>query len=277
MVYTEAEFVFTPLEPIRDIFIFQLGELEYESMIETDTGLKAYIDSSLYSPKSLDTLLADYPDFSISYTAKEIKEQNWNAEWEKNFEPIVIGDKCVIRAPFHESVSNVEHEIVISPKMSFGTGHHETTFQMVEQLSEMDLEGKSVCDMGTGTGVLAIYAEKRGATDLIGIDIEDWAYENALENSTLNNSKKVDWKLGDVAMLPADRKYDVFLANINKNILLKDIPTYVEHISAGGFMVLSGFFTTDVDDLIAKATENGLVFVKERKRNSWSVLVFKNK
>ena len=177
MKYTEVDFTLTPLEPARDILICQLGELGYESMLETPVGVKAYIDSSLFDKKKVEGLIQDYPDFSIAFSAEDNAEQNWNAEWEKNFEPIIVTDKCAIRAPFHDAIVGVEHEVVISPKMSFGTGHHETTYQMVEQLSEMDLVSKSVCDMGTGTGVLAIYAEKIGAKELLGVDIEEWAFK----------------------------------------------------------------------------------------------------
>lgn len=227
ITYWEYAFTVKPIQPGSDILIAELGALGFESFVETGEGILAYINKEDWEEHLLDSLIIlKNPEFQCSYQKREIAQQNWNAVWESSFEPILVGDQCVVRAPFHPR-SKVVYDIVIAPKMSFGTGHHETTFMMLQHILEQDFKGKSVLDMGSGTGVLSILAEKMGAARIDAIDIDHWCYVNALENVELNQCKKIKVHKGDATLL-LGRKYDTILANINRNILIKDIPIYAK-------------------------------------------------
>lgn len=268
MVYLEYNFKITPAQPATDILIAELGEAGFESFVENDSGLLAYVLKSDWEEGVLnDLFILQNTDFKITWSSKEIVQQNWNAEWEKNFHPIKIGDECMVRAPFHDP-ENVTYDIVIEPKMSFGTGHHETTHMMLQHILDTDFEGKSVLDMGCGTGVLAILAKMKGAKSVDAIDIDEWCFLNSKENVERNDCNDIDVYQGDSSLL-ADKKYDIILANINRNILLEDIPIYANCLNTGGILFLSGFYLEDLDTISSKCSACSLEFEKKLEKNNW--------
>jgi len=214
--------------------------------------------------------------YGLNYSHKEIEQQNWNKEWETNYNPIIIEDKLAIKAPFHNQEFDTEHTILIEPKMSFGTGHHATTHMMCKLLSEYSLSEASVLDMGCGTGVLAIYAALLGADPIVAIDIDEWAYENTVENAERNQINNIQSIRGDVNSIP-QKKFDFVLANINLNILKNDIPQYSKCMDAGSVLMLSGFFSTELDKIEKVCNDNGLFFVKSITKDSWNACVFSKK
>ena len=260
----------------RDILLAELGALGFESFTETDDGgLSAYIQSGDWNDGMLEQvqiLESEEVDFKVE--RENIQQVNWNQEWEKNFEPIDVLGKVSIRAPFHK-VPDLEYNIEIEPKMSFGTGHHETTHLMIEHLLELNLHGKRVLDMGCGTGILAIFAEMRGAVALDAIDIDPWCYENSLENVARNNCDKIRVFQGDAGLLK-EQKYDVIIANINRNILLQDMISYVKCLNPQGVLLLSGFYREDVDQINRKANELELELRAQKERNNWVGLKYVN-
>jgi len=267
-IYFEYTFTVTPLQPGADILIAELGEAGFESFVEHATGIQAYIQKKDWFSGILDDIeVLGNARFNIEYVHKEIAQENWNATWEQNFNSIRVGDQCEVRAPFHER-SNVAYDIVIEPKMSFGTGHHETTHMMLQFILDTDFVGKSVLDMGSGTGVLAILAEMKGAKSIDAIDIDNWCYLNAKENVNRNLCERIKVYEGDSSLLK-NRKYDVILANINRNILLEDIPTYVKCLNSQGQLFLSGFYKDDIPQITAICKENGLVLEKNLEKNNW--------
>lgn len=271
MDYIKVEFILDPLMPAREILYADLEILGFESIIDTAEGAEAYMPSSDFSENILENLMVrDIPDQKVEYKIENIEQQNWNANWESQFHPIQINENCVIRAPFHDA-SNVEYDILITPKMSFGTGHHETTFLMSQELFEHDLKGKSLMDMGCGTGVLAILAKKLGAGNVEGVDIEEWAYENSIENARDNGVESIKFFHGDAKLLEG-KKFDIILANINRNILLNDMRQYAESLVDGGQLFLSGFYQTDIDTLVEEGKKNGLKFVHSRNKNGWAMV-----
>lgn len=268
MEYTGYTFTITPLQPATEILIAELGELGFESFEETTTGLEAYIQTKDWNKAILEEVfILNSPEFEIKHTYKEIEQVNWNAEWEKNFAPIHVANKVSVIAPFHEK-TGMDYEIIIEPKMSFGTGHHETTHLMIQHLLELDLENKSVLDMGTGTGILAIFAEMKGAQPIDAIDIDEWCFINTEENVEKNNCKHIKAYQGDASLL-IDQKYDVIIANINRNILLNDMDTYNKCLNDGGKLLLSGFYTQDISFLEERTKDLGLKIQKTYTRNNW--------
>ena len=274
-IYIEYNFTFSPKEPISEILIAELGNVGFESFVETENGVTAYIQKTDWNAEILaDVFVLNSDEFSIEYNQNEVPQTNWNAEWEKNFEPIQVDDLVSIRAPFHEN-PNLKYDIVIEPKMSFGTGHHETTHMMVQHLLQLDLENKKVLDMGCGTGILAIFAEMKGAKPLDAIDIDNWCYENSVENVTRNNCENISVYEGDAALL-VDKKYDVIIANINRNILLMDIKVYTNCLQEGGILLLSGFYEQDIPVIDAEVIKYGLKLEKFIQRNNWVALKYNN-
>ncbi|TMU57380.1 50S ribosomal protein L11 methyltransferase [Flagellimonas algicola] len=266
-IYIEYQFKIQPATPWTEILIAELGEVGFESFVEEDELLLAYILKNDWRESILDAISTlNNDEVNISCKSKEIAQQNWNAEWERNFHPINVGDQCMIRAPFHPS-ENVEFDIVIEPKMSFGTGHHETTHMMLQHILENPIKGKSVLDMGCGTGVLAILAKMKGATQVDAIDIDEWCFLNSKENVERNNCK-IEVYQGDSSIL-SGKKYDIILANINRNILLSDIPIYHECLNKDGELYLSGFYREDLDVISSKCDSYGLEFVKNLEKNNW--------
>lgn len=275
MDYIEYTFQVNPVEG-SEILIAELGETNFESFVETEDGVQAYIQKSLWSEDVLENIaIFSNENFQISYTFTEIPSVNWNEEWEKNFQPILIEDKCAVRATFHEP-THTEYEIIIDPKMSFGTGHHQTTFLMLKTLLNMDFTDKKVLDMGCGTGILAILTAMRGAKDILAVDIDEWCYQNAQENILLNNFPFIKIKLGDVSVIK-EQYFDCIIANINRNILLEDIPHYVSQLNSGGDLLVSGFYEEDVPQITKKSEECGLVFIQKSEKENWVVLHFQKK
>ena len=272
-IYIGYHFTIEPLELGSEILIAELGEKAFESFIETETGVSAFVQKDLWSENILEDIqILENPEFKIDYTFEEIEQVNWNEEWEKNFEPIDVDGKCHVRAPFHEK-TNAEFDIVIEPKMSFGTGHHETTHMMIQHLLETDLVGKKTLDMGCGTAILAILAEMKGAQPIDAIDIDNWCYLNSIENAERNNCKHISVYEGDASLLKG-KKYDVIIANINRNILLNDMQQYVDCLNENGILFLSGFYKEDIPVISESCTSKGLTYVKQFERNNWVALKF---
>ena len=268
MVYFEYNFTINPLQPAVDILIAELGEAGFESFVETDSGVLAYILKEEWNTDILnDSFILDNPEFKITWSIAEIEQQNWNSEWEKNFHPIVVDHRCMVRAPFHDP-QHLEYDIVIEPKMSFGTGHHETTHMMLHHILDTDFEGKSVLDMGCGTGVLAILAKMKGASKVEAIDIDEWCFLNTKENIERNECGDIKVFMGDSDLLQG-KKYDIILANINRNILLEDIPIYAKSLNPNGALFLSGFYLEDLNAISSKCGAYGLEFEKKLERNNW--------
>lgn len=275
MVYVAYYFEIEPIQPGSEILIAQLGEVGFESFVETEEGVSAYIQKEDWTPSILDDLqILQSEEITINFTKEEIEQVNWNEEWEKNFEPITVDDIVSVRAPFHED-PNLPYDIIIEPKMSFGTGHHETTHLMIQQILNLDLNGKTVLDMGSGTGILAILAEMRGAIDLDAIDIDAWCYENALENVTRNDCTKIHVLQGDADVL-GDKIYDVIIANINRNILLMDMEAYHNCLKKDGILLLSGFYHEDIPFIDEKAKSLGLKMNMKLEKNNWVSLKYVN-
>ncbi|EIJ39656.1 50S ribosomal protein L11 methyltransferase [Galbibacter orientalis] len=274
-IYLEYTFKVAPIAQGNEILIAELGYAGFESFVENEEGVVAYIQKGEWKPEILEDIQILESDlFEITFDFKEIEQQNWNAEWEKNFHPIEVDGLCTVRAPFHEKPTT-KYDIVIEPKMSFGTGHHETTHMMIQFLLKNDLKDKKVLDMGCGTGVLAILAEKEGAIDLDAIDIDNWCYLNSLENVERNNCKHIKVLEGDASLLEGN-KYDVIIANINRNILLADIPTYVNCLNEGGTLLLSGFYKDDIPQIQERCEEFSLKFIENLEKNHWVAVKFLN-
>ena len=268
MNYIEYDFTVFPTELGAEILIAELAEVGFDSFEDTPKGIKAYIPKNSWNENILqDIYLLSNPEFTISYQITEIEQVNWNEEWEKNFSPIVVEDLCTVRANFHP-VPNTRYDIVITPKMSFGTGHHETTYMMLQQLLPLSLEGTKVLDMGCGTGILAIMAALRGARDITAIDIDPWCVENATENVQQNDCSFITIKEGDVSLI-AGEQYNLILANINRNILLSDIPAYTQALLPQGLLLVSGFYEEDLPAIKEKCQEEGLTYLSHIERNRW--------
>ncbi|MDC8006152.1 50S ribosomal protein L11 methyltransferase [Aureisphaera galaxeae] len=273
-VYIEYDFKVSPLQPGTEILIAELGYAGFESFVENEEGVKAYIQKEEWNADLLEDIqILNSTEFEITHEHKEIEQVNWNAEWESNFKPIVVSEDCAVRAPFHEPY-NVPYEIIIEPKMSFGTGHHETTYMVLQFILENDFEGKTVLDMGCGTAVLAILAEKRGAVRLDAIDIDEWCVENSTENCERNQCNAITVQLGDAALIPKEATYDTLIANINRNILLNDMPIYEAALKSSGELYLSGFYEEDLP-MIKECCEGlGMRYQEHKQKNSWIAAKF---
>ena len=272
-IYIAYEFSVSPRNPATEILIAELGNVGFESFVENDNGVIAYIQKQEWSSKILDHLfILDSPEFEISFSHHEVVQTNWNKEWEKNFNPIQVDGQVSVRAPFHENPS-LNFDIVIEPKMSFGTGHHETTHMMIQHLLALDLNNKRVLDMGCGTGILAIFAEMKGANPIDAIDIDNWCYQNSLENVQRNDCNNITVLEGDASVLK-ENKYDLIIANINRNILLSDMKTYTDCLHEKGILLLSGFYKEDVAIIEDEVTKCGLIFQKMIQKNNWVALKY---
>lgn len=273
IIYLGYYFNVQPLQPAVEILIAELGYAGFESFVETEEGVTAYIQKEEWHTNILEDIhILNSDEFEISYTSEEIEQTNWNQEWEKNFNPIVVDETCSVRAPFHDKPNTV-YDIVIEPKMSFGTGHHETTHMMIQHILKNEFTNKSVLDMGCGTGVLAILAEMKGAKPIDAIDYDNWCYLNSLENVERNNSENITVLEGDANVLPG-RHYDIVIANINRNILLNDMETYVNTLNDNGTLFLSGFYNDDIPIIEAECNKFNLKHVETLERNNWVALKF---
>lgn len=277
MKYIEVIITLSQSEPARDILVDALGnEGPYDSFMETLDGLKAYVPETDFDKSWLKEQLAEIASFATaSYTFEAMPDKNWNEEWEKQHKPVLVeadnGSRIWVRAPFHEHRPDVDYEIEIEPKMSFGTAHHQTTYMMLSYLAELPLNGLRVLDMGCGTAVLGILAKMRGASYVEAIDIDEWAYTNALENAQRNNVE-LDIHIGDASLLTANKHFDLIIANINRNILLNDMAAYVAVLNPGGTLLLSGFYESDVPVLQQKAESLGLTLKQQKSRQTWTAL-----
>jgi ribosomal protein L11 methyltransferase len=274
-IYIGYYFKVKPLQPAVEILIAELGYAGFESFVETEEGVTAYIQKEEWNDDILnDIQILNSDEFEITYTFEDIEQTNWNEEWEKNFNPIVVDDVCAVRAPFHEKF-NIQYDIIIEPKMSFGTGHHETTHMMIQHILNNDFQNKSVLDMGCGTAVLAILTELKGANPIDAIDIDNWCYINSLENVERNDCKYISVFEGDASLLK-NKKYDVIIANINRNILLNDMKVYSSCLNKNGIMFLSGFYKDDIPLIQAECEKYMLKFEEKLEMNNWVSLKFLN-
>lgn len=276
MKYFEVTFTAQPCnEIVTDVLSAITAEIGFESFVECECGIKAYVQQSLFNEDSLKAVLADFPlpDTQISYSIFEPEDKDWNEEWEKNFfQPIVIEDRCVIHSTFHKDYPKAEYDILINPQMAFGTGHHETTSSILGELLDADLKGKSVLDMGCGTSILAILASMRGADPVTAIDIDDWCVNNSRDNIALNNISNITVELGDASLLEGRKPFDVIIANINRNILLNDMPAYTACMHKGSEIYMSGFYVQDIDAIRERGESLGLKFVHYREKNNWAAV-----
>ncbi|WP_088324453.1 50S ribosomal protein L11 methyltransferase [Polaribacter tangerinus] len=272
-IYIEYNFTVLPKEPATEILIAELGSVGFESFVETEKGITAYIQKKDWNNLILEDIYCLQSDeFSIDFNFNEVAQTNWNAEWEKNFTPIQVDSLVSIRAPFHEN-PNLKYDIVIEPKMSFGTGHHETTYMMVQHLLKVNLKEKKVLDMGCGTGILAIFAEMKGANPIDAIDIDNWCYENSIENVASNNCSNIHVFEGDSSLLK-EKEYDVIIANINRNILLDDMSVYNNSLKENGVLLLSGFYKEDIEVIDKEVSKFGLKLENFLERNNWVALKY---
>ena len=272
-IYIAYDFNVSPKDPATEMLIAQLGHIGFESFVENENGVVAYIQKKEWNSNKVEDLyLLNCNEFNITFKHSEIEQTNWNKEWEKNFNPIQVNGQVSIRAPFHENPS-LNFDIVIEPKMSFGTGHHETTHMMVQHLLALDLKNKKVLDMGCGTGILAIFAEMKGAQPTDAIDIDSWCFENSLENVQRNGCKHITVLEGDSSLLKG-REYDVVIANINRNILLSDMKTYTDCLSENGVLLLSGFYKEDISIIESEVIKYRLVLDKMIQKNNWVALKY---
>ncbi len=269
MNYLEFNFEIDPVEPGRSILLAYLAECGFESFVEVDHGLKAYILESDFNQAAFEAMPAwDIPDTTFNYERKEIAPRNWNAEWESGFQPVKINDICIVRAPFHPNY-DVAYEITIAPNMSFGTGHHETTQMMLQWVLKTDVKDKSVLDMGCGTGVIAILASLRGASEIFAIDNDPICVDNAKENANVNGCDRIVVLEGGAEALEKLPAADLIFANINRNILLEDIPKYVRILNPGGALFLSGFYEKDLEAINAVCERHGLRLEKNTRIGKW--------
>ena len=278
MKYLEFTFHTQPCtDTANDVLCAVLGEVGFESFVEQPDGIAAYIQKDLYDEEAVRQAVSDFPlaDTTIDFSYTEAEDKDWNEEWEKNFfQPIVIGDRCVIHSTFHHDVPQAQYDIVINPQMAFGTGHHETTSLIIGELLDSDLQGKSMLDMGCGTSILAILARMRGAARCTAVDIDDWCVRNPLENIALNHLDGIDVYQGDASSLADKGPFDVVIANINRNILLADMKHYVARMNPGATLLMSGFYTDDIAAIRAEAESLGLTFIEHREKNRWAAVKF---
>lgn len=274
MQYIKASFKLNPdNETNREIATAFLAQLDFESFDESGTELNAFYPIGKVTPEDIQQILDELP-FEVHFSEEEMPDINWNEEWEKNyFQPLLIGNECLIRAPFHKDYPEAPYEIIIEPNMAFGTGNHETTSLMIEHLMELNLHDQLVLDMGCGTGILGIFASMLGCKKVTAIDIDHWAFESTLENCRLNNITNLDALIGDATLL-GNKKFDLILANIQKNIILQDLEKYVSVLNDDGILIVSGFYKDDLEDIMGKASELFLRKLSIKERNNWIACSF---
>jgi ribosomal protein L11 methyltransferase len=270
MAWLAYHFTVQPSEPGSEILAALLADMGFDSFDYGETGFTGYIREEEAKNIRLDDL--SFPDFTFRFAVETLPEKNWNEEWEKNFTPVVIDDLLTIRAPFHSPATGTKMEIVIMPKMSFGTGHHQTTRQMCRTMFARDFREKRVLDMGCGTGILAILAVKLGAADVLAVDIDDWCVENSRENAEMNSCPGIQIEKGGIERIVKEAPFDIILANINRNVLLSQMSVYSEKLKSGGKLLLSGFFVTDVHDLSRACEREGMKMISRSNEEEWAML-----
>lgn len=275
MNYTQISFKLNPdSQENREILVALLSDLSFESFDETEEQVLGYVPGESFNFDEMNEIITSLP-FSVQTENEMIPDENWNEVWEKNyFKPLLIGHRCLVRAPFHTDYEPAEFELVIEPKMAFGTGNHETTTLVAEQILNMDLSGKTVLDMGCGTGILGMLASLKGAKSVTAIDIDSWSFESTVENARLNNILNLEAKLGDAGLL-GQESYEIIFANIHKNVIVSDLPVYESVLQPGGQLYLSGFYTHDMPDVKAKAESLGLQETGFHEKNNWVVYAFR--
>ncbi|WP_425389762.1 50S ribosomal protein L11 methyltransferase [Ekhidna sp.] len=259
---------------LTDVLIAELFEAGFDSFQEFDDGFEGSCEQSRFDEEKVEILFKEFPN--VSFTIKEQEKVNWNEEWEKNYNPITVGNRCIVRASFHTPQPNFEYEIIVTPKMSFGTGHHATTYQVLDYQMNLDHAGKKVLDVGTGTGILAIMAAKRRANTIVATDIDDWCIENSEENFALNSVQDVTLIKGEINEVnPSD--FDIVIANINKNVLLDQMSDYADRLKSEGQLILSGFYESDIADLESEANKSGLFRIHSTTRDKWAMLALEKR
>jgi ribosomal protein L11 methyltransferase len=276
MDYNKITINITPFQEwLRDVLTAQLGEIGFNSFVETEAGFEAFIPVKDFSNENMNLVLTAFKDdFTFSVISEIIPDQNWNEVWEKNyFKPLVISNECVIRAPFHTDYPQAKYEIIIEPNMAFGTGNHETTSLVIETILDETFTGKSVLDMGCGTGILGILASMKGAKEITAIDIDEWSFKGTKENAALNNIQNINVRLGDASLL-GNEKFDVIFANIHKNVLLNDMQAYFNVLLQNGILIMSGFYSEDIREIKLKAEKLGLKDIGFKTKNNWVAYSF---
>lgn len=260
-----------------EMLLAELAEANFDTFLENENGFEAYVEGEGYDKPLVDAILKKYQALtSVEFSFSQIQKRNWNEEWEKSYSPIVVDDKCLIRASFHQADKKYPYEIVITPKMSFGTGHHQTTYLMVKNMLNIDHRGKRVMDAGCGTAILSIMASKLGAREVEAFDIDEWSIENGNENTAINHCDNITIQQGKITEVSLSGSFDIILANINKNVLLDEMKLYASYLNAGGFLLLSGFFTLDIPDLLAEASRHSLTEVSRDERDTWACLLLRS-
>jgi ribosomal protein L11 methyltransferase len=261
-----------------DILIAELAEIGFDTFQESESGFEAYVENSAYDVSALNAIKEQYSELtSLEFSFDKIEKRNWNADWEKSYEPIIVDDRCLIKAEFHKLEKKYSYEITITPKMSFGTGHHQTTYLMIKAQMAVDHNGKRVMDAGCGTAILSIMACKLGAKEVEAFDIDEWSVINGKENIDINDCQSIQLKQGTIREVIPSGKFDIILANINKNVLLDEIKIYSTFLPSSGQLLLSGFYTHDVDDLIEEAGKYDLNEVSRDERETWASLLLRKK
>jgi ribosomal protein L11 methyltransferase len=260
---------------LSEILIAELSEIGYGTFAEHTDRLEAFVETELFNKTSLEETLAKYKSMgAVEYSFCLMEDKNWNEEWEKNFEPVVVENKLRIRATFHPPDSNMEWEVVIDPKMSFGTGHHETTALVLANQTHLDFAHKTVLDVGCGTGILSVFASMKGATTIVAIDNNPWCIENTTENLALNNIQNCEIRFGTISETVQDETYDIVIANITRNVVLNELPLYAKHTKTNGILILSGFFEHDLEEIFEKTDQLGLKFISKQNKNNWVSPIF---
>lgn len=275
MYHTRLQVTCSP--EFSEMLLAELAEANFDTFLENENGFEAYVEGEGYDKPLVDTILKKYQALtSVEFSFSQIQKRNWNEEWEKSYSPIVVDDKCLIRASFHQADKRYPYEIVITPKMSFGTGHHQTTYLMVKNMLNIDHRGKRVMDAGCGTAILSIMASKLGAREVEAFDIDEWSIENGNENTAINHCDNITIQQGKIMEVALSGSFDIILANINKNVLLDEMKLYAGYLSAGGFLLLSGFLTLDIPDLLAEASRHRLTEVSRDERDTWACLLLRS-
>ncbi|MGC1240856.1 MAG: 50S ribosomal protein L11 methyltransferase [Chryseosolibacter sp.] len=260
-----------------ELLLAELAEANFDTFLENERGFEAYVEGDGYDKPLVEAILKKYEALApVEFSFSQIQKRNWNEEWEKSYSPIAVDDRCLIRASFHQADKKYPYEVVITPKMSFGTGHHQTTYLMVKNMLDIDHQGKRVMDAGCGTAILSIMASKLGAREVEAFDIDEWSIENGNENTAINHCNNIRIQQGKIAEVALSGKFDIVLANINKNVLLDDMKTYSSYLKPGGLLLLSGFFTLDIADLLEEGSRYNLKEVSRDERDTWACLLLKS-